>query len=79
MLLLVGRAGLLPWARCPRFASVSFRLKLGNFEGGGGLEPEGREYSLFRRSRRYWAVKAFCELASSSMKLRLSFEGQFGV
>ena len=55
MLLLVGSEGRLPWACTGTMASVSVRFKAVNLDGGGGLEPEGRDSLLLRRSSRYWA------------------------
>ena len=52
ILLLVGNAGR-PWVACAAtFATVSVRFKLANFEGGNGLEPDGRANLLDRKSSR---------------------------
>lgn len=52
MLLLVGKAGRSSGTSDVPLASVSVRLKLVNLDGGNGLEPEGRESLLLRRSSR---------------------------
>ena len=52
ILLLDGNAGLSSGGRAGALAAVSVRLKLANFEGGSGLEPDGRANLLERRSSR---------------------------
>jgi hypothetical protein len=52
MLLLVGNEGRSPDTCEVTLASVSVRFKLVNLDGGNGLEPEGRESLLLRRSSR---------------------------
>lgn len=52
MLLLVGRAGRVSVACAGTLAFVSLRLKLANFEGGSGLEPEGLDQLFLRKSSR---------------------------
>lgn len=52
ILLLVGSEGRSSGTVDATLASVSVRLKLVNLDGGNGLEPEGRESLLLRRSSR---------------------------
>ena len=52
ILLLVGSEGRSSGSCAATLATVSVRLKLVNLDGGNGLEPEGREKRLLRRSSR---------------------------
>ena len=52
ILLLVGSGGRSSEIGAASLAAVSVRLRLVNLDGGSGLEPEGRENRLLRRSSR---------------------------
>ena len=56
MLLLDCNAGLSLGVCSCLAISVSVRLRLANLDGGGGLDPDGRDSRCVRRSVRYVAV-----------------------
>lgn len=66
ILLLVGRAGRSSFVGFTSAGCVSVRLKLPNFEVGGGRAPEGLGGCALRRLERYCAVFAACERLSSA-------------
>lgn len=80
MLLLVGRAGRSSFVNLASTGCVSVRLKLPNFEVGGGLAPDGLGGCALRRFERYCAVFAACErLSSAAVVHSLKRDGRGGV
>lgn len=78
MLLLLGSCGRACFS-CSSIGVVSVRLKLVNFDGGGGREPIGRDALWERRSLRYEAACVSCKSVSSTTVHSLSLDGLGGV